>query len=79
MVELIRPVYVRTNKKELGLPPVTRLLAKLPLAPMQQELYRLMKFEVAREAATALSIRNKQVFRSLGRSPSTSVRITMKW
>jgi SNF2 family DNA or RNA helicase len=68
VVDIIRPVYVRTNKKELGLPPVTRVLAKLPLAPMQQELYRLMKFEVAREAATALSIRNKQVFRSLGRS-----------
>lgn len=68
VVELIHPVYVRTNKKELGLPPITRVLAKLPLAPMQQELYRLMKFEVAREAATALSIRNKQVFRSLGRS-----------
>lgn len=68
VVELIRPVYVRTNKKELGLPPVTRVVAKLPLAPMQQELYRLMKYEVAREAAAALSIRNKQVFRSLGRS-----------
>ncbi len=68
VVELIRPVYVRTNKKELGLPPVTRVLAQLPLAPMQHELYNLMKFEVAREAATALSIRNKQVFRSLGRS-----------
>lgn len=68
VVELIRPVYVRTNKKELGLPPVTRVVAKLPLAPMQHELYRLMKFEVAREAAAALSIRNKQVFRSLGRS-----------
>ncbi len=68
VVGLIRPVYVRTNKKELGLPPVTRVLVKLPLAPMQQELYRLMKFEVAREAATALSICNKQVLRSLGRS-----------
>lgn len=54
VVELIRPVYVRTNKKELGLPPVTRLRASLPMAPMQGELYKLMKFEVAREAATAL-------------------------
>ena len=68
VVELIRPVYVRTNKKELGLPPVTRVMVQLPLAPMQHELYKLMKSEVAREAATALSIRNKQVFRSLGRS-----------
>lgn len=68
VVELIRPVYVRTNKKELGLPPVTRLMAQLPMAPMQNELYKLMKFEVAREAASALSIRNKQAFRALGRS-----------
>ncbi len=68
VVELIRPVYVRTNKKELGLPPVTRTVAQLPMAPMQNELYKLMKFEVAREAASALTIRNKQAFRSLGRS-----------
>lgn len=68
VVELIRPIYVRTNKKELGLPPVTRIVAQLSMAPMQNELYKLMKFEVAREAASALSIRNKQAFRSLGRS-----------
>ena len=35
---------------------------------MQRELYKLMKFEVAREAASALTIRSKQAFRSLGRS-----------
>lgn len=68
VVELIRPVYVRTNKKELGLPPVTRVIVPLHMAPMQYELYKLMKFEVAREAASALSIRSKQVFRSLQRS-----------
>jgi len=68
VVELVRPIFVRTNKKELGLPPVTFVAARLPLAPMQRELYRLMKFEVAREAATALSLRSKQAFRSLGRS-----------
>jgi len=68
VIELIRPVYVRTNKKELGLPPVTRVVVPLPMAPVQMELYKLMKFEVAREAAGALTIRNKQAFRSLGRS-----------
>lgn len=68
VVELIKPVYVRTNKKELGLPPVTRQMAQLQMAPMQAELYRLMKFEVAREAASALSIPSKQALRSLGRS-----------
>lgn len=68
VVQLIRPIYVRTNKKELGLPPVTRQLIQLQMAPMQHELYKLMKFEVAREAASALNIRSKQAFRSLGRS-----------
>lgn len=68
VVDLIQPIYVRTNKKELGLPPVTHQLVQLPMAPMQNELYNLMKFEVAREAASALNIRSKQAFRSLGRS-----------
>lgn len=68
VVELMKPIYVRTNKAELGLPPVTRVMASLPMAPMQHELYKLMKYEVAREAASALTIRSKQAFRSLGRS-----------
>jgi hypothetical protein len=68
VVELMRPVYVRTNKKELNLPPLRRILVPLPMAPLQHELYKLMKFEVAREAATALTLQNKQAFRSLGRS-----------
>lgn len=68
VVDLIRPVYVRTTKTELGLPPVTRVRVPLHMAPLQAELYKLMKFEVAREAASALGIRSKQAFRSLGRS-----------
>jgi SNF2 family DNA or RNA helicase len=68
VIEFIKPIYVRTNKKELGLPPVTRQLVQLSMAPMQAELYKLMKFEVAREAASALGVRSKQAFRSLGRS-----------
>jgi len=68
VVDLMKPVYVRTNKAQLGLPPVTRNAIRLQMAPMQYELYKLMKFEVAREAATALTARNKQAFRSLGRS-----------
>lgn len=68
VVDLMRPIYVRTTKAELGLPPVTRHLAQLKMAPVQNELYKLMKSEVAREAATALSGKSKQAFRSLGRS-----------
>lgn len=68
VIELMRPVYARTTKTELGLPPVSRTMISLPMAPLQAELYKLMKFEVAREAASALGVRSKQAFRSLGRS-----------
>ncbi|WP_298577886.1 DEAD/DEAH box helicase [uncultured Luteimonas sp.] len=68
VVDLIRPVYVRTTKGELGLKPVDRTFVPLRMAPFQHELYQLMKQEVARDAASALSIPGKQVFRSLGRS-----------
>jgi SNF2 family DNA or RNA helicase len=70
VVERAKPIYVRTNKKELGLPPVTRQQVPLAMAPLQRELYKLMKHEVAREAREALSIHTKQAFRSLGRSVS---------
>ncbi|WP_287914881.1 DEAD/DEAH box helicase [Comamonas sp.] len=70
VVDLFKPIYARTNKMELGLPPVTRHRVRIPMAPLQRELYKLMKHEVAREAKDALSIRSKQAFRSLGRSVS---------
>ncbi|HVJ36873.1 MAG TPA: DEAD/DEAH box helicase [Stenotrophomonas sp.] len=68
VVERMRPIYVRTNKRELGLPPVTHLRKTVPMSPLQLELYRYMKSEVARQATAYLSDRGRQAFRSLGRS-----------
>lgn len=68
IIDLISPVYVRTNKSELNLPPVTRILKTLPMDPLQQRLYDLMKSALAREASQALTIKSKQAFRGLGRS-----------
>jgi hypothetical protein len=68
IVDLINPVYVRTNKTELNLPPVARILKTLPMDPLQQRLYELMKSALAREAAQALTIKSKQAFKGLGRS-----------
>ncbi len=70
VVEMVRPIYVRTNKKELGLPPVIRHRVRLPMAPLQRELYHLMKYEIVREAKEALNTKSKQAFRALGRSIS---------
>jgi SNF2 family DNA or RNA helicase len=68
VIDLMRPIYVRTNKAELGLPPVTRNLVQLPMAPVQAELYRMMRLEVAREASSLLNSQGRQAFRALGRS-----------
>ena len=68
VIDLVKPIYVRTNKTELGLPPVTRLRKMLPMDPLQARLYELMKSEVAREAAQALTLKSRQAFRGLGRS-----------
>lgn len=68
VTNLIKPIYVRTTKGELNLPPVTRHLIELNMHPVQAKLYNLMKFEVARQAELALTRANKQALRSLGRS-----------
>lgn len=68
VVELVKPVYVRTNKTELGLPPVTRVRKTFSMDPLQARVYELMKSEVARQAALALEQKSRQAFRSLGRS-----------
>jgi SNF2 family DNA or RNA helicase len=68
VADLIKPVYVRTTKKELDLPPVDRKLIQLDLSPIQAKLYGLMRSEVARQAELALNLQNRIAFRSLGRS-----------
>lgn len=70
VVSLMRPIHVRTNKKQLNLPEVTRNLVALPMAPVQRELYEMMRLEVAREASAVLDAQGKQTFRALGRSVS---------
>jgi hypothetical protein len=69
VVDRMKPVYVRTTKKELDLPDVTLVRVPLDMAPLQSELYKLMKFEVARQARS-INIRSKQALRTLGRSVS---------
>ena len=41
VIDYMKPIYVRTNKAQLGLPPVTRVSIPLSMAPMQFELYKL--------------------------------------
>jgi SNF2 family DNA or RNA helicase len=68
VVSLIRPVFVRTRKDELGLPPVDRQIIPIPFNPAQKQLYDLMRSEVARQAEQTLSDATRSRLRALGRS-----------
>lgn len=68
VIDQMRPIYVRTNKAELGLRPPTVVTKTVAMSPLQTELYGYMKSEVARQAALYLTDRTRGAFRNLGRS-----------
>jgi hypothetical protein len=68
VIDQMRPIYVRTNKAELGLRPPTVVTKTMAMSPLQTELYGYMKSEVARQAALYLTDRTRGAFRNLGRS-----------
>ncbi|PTL60797.1 DNA helicase [Paraconexibacter algicola] len=40
--QLLRPLFVRTTKAELGLPPVNRVVRQIDLPPLHREIYRAL-------------------------------------
>lgn len=64
----LQPIFVRTTKAELNLPPVTRIKVPVPFNPAQKRLYDLMSSEVCRQAELSISSNNKRAFRALGKS-----------
>ena len=45
--QIVKPLYVRTTKSELGLPKPKIKIKKIELGPAQQELYNLINFFVS--------------------------------
>ncbi len=68
VVALMQPIYVRTTKRELGLPPITFNLIPVQMRNSQSKVYDLLRLEVARQAEEVLGNRGKAHFRRLGRS-----------
>lgn len=67
VVDLIRPVYVRTTKAELGLPEVNRKTITLDMSPLQREIYKSLKSEIKRQLIPLLSDASKFSLRELGK------------
>lgn len=64
----IKPIYVRTTKKELDLPEVKHFITRIPLRPAQHELYELLRSEIARQAKPGISARDRSLLRRTGQS-----------
>lgn len=64
--EQVRPLYVRTTKSELKLPPIKVSPISVELGPVQREIYELLRSE-ARRGAAGLDAKDRAYFRDLGR------------
>lgn len=61
----VRPLYVRTTKAQLNLPPLEIRPIPVELGPLQRELYDVMRSEAARLSA-GMRHRDRRFFRLLG-------------
>lgn len=49
--QVLRPLFTRTTKNELGLPPVTTSLRLVPMPPLHQEIYEALRGRFSARAA----------------------------
>ncbi|MBP6013381.1 MAG: DEAD/DEAH box helicase [Alphaproteobacteria bacterium] len=68
VIDEIKPFFVRTTKKDLGLRAPERVLMRVPMAEEQRGLYELLKSELARSAQESLRREQRRALRSIGRS-----------
>ena len=67
VVTLMRAIYVRTTKSQLGLPEVDRKVVRVAMPPLQRELYNTLKYETKRQLMTIVNDRSKQQLRKIGK------------
>ena len=67
VAEIIKPIFVRTTKKELKLPEVRRKFTPIPLGLKQKEFYELLRSEEARQLAR-ISYKDRSALRTIGKS-----------
>ncbi|MFF9555411.1 DEAD/DEAH box helicase [Streptomyces albus] len=60
---VLRPMYTRTTKEELGLPPVETRVRRLPMPPLHREIYDALKGKFSARAAV-----DKTDFEALGKA-----------
>lgn len=64
---IIKPVFVRTTKSELGLPKVRKIITPVQMKPNQRDFYELLRSEEARQLLKVKS-RDRNTIRRIGKS-----------
>ncbi|NKR47848.1 DEAD/DEAH box helicase family protein [Rhodococcus hoagii] len=60
--QVLRPLFTRTTKNELGLPPLTPQLRTIPMPPLHKEVYEALVGRLSARAAT-----HEEDFQALGK------------
>jgi len=71
----LSPMFTRTTKKELGLPPIERVsMAPLPMATHQERAYRMLRAEAGRRFRTS-DLESTERIRALGKQVVTLLQL----
>jgi SNF2 family DNA or RNA helicase len=71
----LQPVYVRTTKSELGLPPPRRIAHQVEMTENQRRLYEVLRSEAARHLE-GLSVKDRRRMRAFGQSIVRLLQVT---
>ncbi|WP_426348684.1 SNF2-related protein [Alloiococcus sp. CFN-8] len=66
-IPLLHPIYVRTTKGQLGIPPVEHRLISLKMDTLQEQIYQTLKSETKRQLIPILSDSSKFSLRQIGK------------
>ena len=66
VVDALQPIYVRTTKGQLGIPPISHFKVSLEMTPLQREVYQAIRSETKRQLL-ALTSAEKYSLRDIGK------------
>lgn len=67
VVDALQPIYVRTTKGQLGIPPIQHRKISLEMGSLQREVYQALRSETKRQMIAMLSDSDRYSLRDIGK------------
>lgn len=67
VIDLFQPIYVRTTKGQLGIPKLEHKVHRVPMTPLQREIYKTLKSEIRRQLNPMLTDSSRYELRRIGK------------